>query len=1188
MVGTTAADDVACGDGNETRTCVVLGGRGFLGRSLVTRLLRLGGWFVRIADSSSHLLQLDRSAASDSILSSALSSGRASFCHVDVRDTSQIIKVTEGAGVVFYMERTDLDTHDIYSCYKIIVQGVKNVINACQECKVRRLIYNSSADVVFDGSKDILVGDESFSCPGNFPDVLIDFNLQAEELIRLANNIDGLATCVLRPSNAFGPGDTWFVPLLVNLAKSGLAKFITGRGENMCDFTYAENVAHAHICAAETLDSRSVSVAGKAFFITNLEPMMFWEFASHILEGLGPFIKVPSWMFAYTLSLLQHTHEESHFRIDKYSPHYIVQLASRTRTFDCSAAQKHLGYSPVIYLEIGNKYNVSLLKFLLISIVRTVGHLLREVKYSEDGVRSTIASFSHLAKDSSFMRDNCLNTIKAVKLLGSGIVKENYSDLGNASQVFEIKLKLKDIRQGMLENNYDFLAWMNRELDEVRGHILGKTPLPAISEAFAEVWREERGRRVVMGDMNEPKLVTNIGHHSVETSALISRGEVLQTSHLSWDNKNQKDNKALLSSSTSSIPIEEVLDVCLTRSQLEILHKMLGTSTSHGSLVVQGTALNTTSDSSNQSAWILDSGAFDHMTVSISSKPRDCSVSEVSPLSSSIDLPIVVSKGTRTCTQHPISRFVSYGNLSKTYKTFVSNVDHVKTPRSVEESLESTEWKRAVMEEMNALKNNGTWEVLNLPEGKKTLSCKWIFTKKFKPDGSIDWHKALLVAKGFTLTYGLDYDETFAPIAKFNTVRVLFSLAINLDWPLTQLDVKNDFLNGELNNEAMTSSEYTQGQTDHTLFYNLDWPSTQLDVKNDFLNGHDQQGVYSGAGKCFDSLTETGMLGSVNDRRFTSGCCSYVWGNLVTWRSKKQSVITRSSAEAEYRALSHGICEGIWIQRLMGELKIPHVRPMKICLAVEKCKENTFMLPCSGFFILLVLSLRKNFYLICSQASAASYCRSLWIWKFISEYLFFAFAPFQAGMKMVRVAIFLYIAKWMLEYYPLDVFVRIALVVAFTAFIVYEQHEPVIDGLGWVLYYGITALEELVRRSLPSFPRSTGHLRPPPRIVVEERRLGISAFRVKLGVPSLALCVTRIMVARIKPFLSEVISKSQTAFIPGRCIRDSTLVAQELVKALGMPVVMVGWIKACVTNPYFSLSSNVRLMGYFKGYKGLR
>ena len=85
---------------------------------------------------------------------------------------------------------------------------------------------------------------------------------------------------------------------------------------------------------------------------------------------------------------------------------------------------------------------------------------------------------------------------------------------------------------------------------------------------------------------------------------------------------------------------------------------------------------------------------------------------------------------------------------------------------------------------MNAVLKNRTWEIVDLPEEKKTVGCKWVFTIKCKPDGSIERYKAKLVAKGFTQTYGIDYQETFAPVAKINSIQILLSLVVHFNWPL--------------------------------------------------------------------------------------------------------------------------------------------------------------------------------------------------------------------------------------------------------------------------------------------------------------------------------------------------------------------------------------------------------------------
>jgi hypothetical protein len=98
---------------------------------------------------------------------------------------------------------------------------------------------------------------------------------------------------------------------------------------------------------------------------------------------------------------------------------------------------------------------------------------------------------------------------------------------------------------------------------------------------------------------------------------------------------------------------------------------------------------------------------------------------------------------------------------------------------------------------MDALHQNATWKLVPLSPGKQAVGCKWVYSVKLNPNDSLDWLKVSLVGKGYTHTYGIDYDETFFLVAKISSIRVLISLATNLDWPFYQLDVKNAFLHGD-------------------------------------------------------------------------------------------------------------------------------------------------------------------------------------------------------------------------------------------------------------------------------------------------------------------------------------------------------------------------------------------------------
>ena len=117
-------------------------------------------------------------------------------------------------------------------------------------------------------------------------------------------------------------------------------------------------------------------------------------------------------------------------------------------------------------------------------------------------------------------------------------------------------------------------------------------------------------------------------------------------------------------------------------------------------------------------------------------------------------------------------------------------------PSSFEEAVEEPAWVDAMVEEYDSIVRNSAWEIVPRPEGKSVVGLRWIYKVKQAADGSVEKYKARFVARGFSQIEGIDYEDTFAPVTTYSSIRTILSLSAQMGWHIHQMDVRTTFLNG--------------------------------------------------------------------------------------------------------------------------------------------------------------------------------------------------------------------------------------------------------------------------------------------------------------------------------------------------------------------------------------------------------
>jgi nucleoside-diphosphate-sugar epimerase len=316
---------------------LVTGPTGFLGGALTRRLLADGNEVTTLGRSP---LPADLA-------------GRVRHVTGDLRNHAAARNACAGAEVVFHTAAQVGVWGDPAVFRAVNVDGTRALLEAARAAGAGRFVHTSTPSVVYNG-QPIAGADESLpyltACPSPYPVT----KAEAERLVRAAD-APGFRTVALRPHLVWGPGDRHLVPRLLQRARAGrLAR--VGRGANRVDLTFIDNAVDAHVAAAEALARPEPAAAGRAYFITNGEPVDLWDFINALLalHGLPPVTR----RIPFPLAWLAGACAEAAWSVGRRSgeppmTRFVATELAKDHWFSIEAARRDLGWSPRVTMAQG-------------------------------------------------------------------------------------------------------------------------------------------------------------------------------------------------------------------------------------------------------------------------------------------------------------------------------------------------------------------------------------------------------------------------------------------------------------------------------------------------------------------------------------------------------------------------------------------------------------------------------------------------------------------------------------------------------------------------------------------------------------------------------------------------------------------------------------------------------------------